>query len=217
MPRLCSTLLLSLLIASVASAVSMNWTPIGKPGNPCDPQSQGCFGAVPYYYQIGTYEVTNAQYAEFLNAKAATDPLFLYSTSMGNSSFGGITRSGSSGSYTYSAKPGRENMPVNFVSFYSTLRFVNWMNNGQGSGDTEMGAYTLLGGTETPTNGTTVTRNPLATIVVPSENEWYKAAYYDPSPSIYFAYPAGTSAQTSCAAPSAAANQANCFRQPSPT
>ena len=92
--------------------------------------------------------MTNAQYAEFLNAKAATDPLGLYNTSMGSdATFGGITRSGVSGSYTYTAKLGFENKPVIYVSFYDALRFSNWLNNGQGSGDTETGAYTLLGGT----------------------------------------------------------------------
>ncbi len=138
-----------------------------------------------YDYLIGTYEVTNAQYAEFLNAKAASDPLGLYNTSMGdpstNSTFvghGGITRSGSSGSYSYSAIAGRGDMPVNYVSFYDSLRFANWLNNGQGSGDTETGAYTLLGGTAAPSNGMTVTRNAGATIFLTSENEWYKAAYY---------------------------------------
>src|SRR5262245_37893506 len=40
-PRLCSSLLLSLVVASSASAVTMSWTPIGNPGNACDPQSQG--------------------------------------------------------------------------------------------------------------------------------------------------------------------------------
>jgi hypothetical protein len=53
----------------------------------------GCFRAVAYKYYVGTYEFTNAQYVEFLNAKAATDPLGLYNTSMG-SGFGGITRTG---------------------------------------------------------------------------------------------------------------------------
>src|SRR5262245_42145673 len=122
-------------IASSASAVTMAWTPIGNPGNACDPQgADGCFGSVPYSYFIGTYEVTNAQYAEFLNAKAASDPLALYNTSMGNPSvgvWGGIARTGSSGSYSYSPIPGRENMPVNYVSFYDALRFANWLNNGQ--------------------------------------------------------------------------------------
>ena len=38
------------------------------------------------------------------------------------------------------------------------------MNNGQGTGDTETGAYTLLGGTAAPSNADTVTRNTGATI-----------------------------------------------------
>jgi formylglycine-generating enzyme required for sulfatase activity len=212
MPRLCSILLLSLLIASSASAVTMAWTPIGNPGNACELYAGvGCFGAVAYDYSIGTYEVTNAQYAEFLNAKAASDPLGLYNTSMG-SGFGGITRSGSSGAYSYSEIAGRGEMPVNFVSFYDTLRFANWMNNGQGSGDTETGSYTLLGGTPTPTNWNTgVTRNPGATIVLTSENEWYKAAYYDAGTASYFDYPAGSNVQTACSSPTATPNSANCY------
>ena|SRR5262249_6720724 len=209
MPRLFSSLLLSLLIASSASAVTMDWTPVGNPGNACDTQLEGCFGAVNYSYSIGTYEVTNAQYAEFLNAKAASDPLGLYNTNMG-SGMGGVTQSGVPGSFTYSAISGRGDMPVNFVSFYDTLRFANWMNNGQGSGDTETGSYTLLGGTATPSNGNTVTRNPGATIVLTSENEWYKAAYYSALGMSYFDYPAGSDTQTTCATPTATPNSANC-------
>jgi hypothetical protein len=64
MPRLRSSLLLSLLFASSASAVTMNLTPIGNPGNACDPSNtslglvSGCWGSVSYAYHIGTYEVT---------------------------------------------------------------------------------------------------------------------------------------------------------------
>jgi formylglycine-generating enzyme required for sulfatase activity len=216
MPRLCSTLLPSLLIASSASAVTMDWTPIGNLGNACDTQSQGCFGAVGYDYSIGTYEVTNAQYVEFLNAKASSDPLALYNTRMGDPStgpsgnYGGITRSGGSGSYTYSAIAGREDMPVNYVSFFDALRFANWMNNGQGSADTETGAYTLLGGSGVPSNYTTVTRNGGSTIVLTSEDEWYKAAYYDAPSSSYLDYPAGSNTPTTCSTPTAAANRSNC-------
>ena len=199
MLRLCSSLLLSLVIgSSAASAITMDWTFVGDLGNACDPQQQGCFGAVEYAYNIGTYEVTNAQYAEFLNAKATADPLVLFDARMAENTgpprAGGITRNGSDGSYTYSATPGRENMPVNWVSFHDAVRFANWMNNGQGSASTETGAYTLLGGTPTPSNGTTVTRNGGATIVLPSEDEWYKAAYYDPSNASYSPYPTGFAA-----------------------
>ena len=193
-------------LAPAATAVSIDWTSVGNPGNAAD--STG-FGAVGYTYQIGTYEVTNAQYAEFLNAKAAADPLALYNTAMGGGS-GGITRTGVSGSFTYSAITGRGDMPVNRVSFYDALRFANWLNNGQGSGDTETGAYTLLGGTATPSNGTTVTRNGGATIVLTSEDEWYKAAYYSALTTSYFDYPAGSDTQTTCATPTATANRANC-------
>jgi formylglycine-generating enzyme required for sulfatase activity len=207
MARLCSSLLLSLGIASSASAVTMDWTPIGNPGNACDGWPQECIGAVGYAYSIGTYEVTNTQYAEFLNAKAASDPLELYAAQMG---FGGITRSGISGAFTYSVIAGRANMPVNFVSFYDALRFANWMHNGQGSGSTETGAYTLLGDTPTPSNGTTVARNAGASIFLPSEDEWYKAAYSSALTTSYFDYAAGSNTQTVCATPTGTANRANC-------
>jgi len=211
-----ATGLLSLLVVAVvsigtsASAVPIDWTPVGNPGNAADNTG---FGAVGYAYNIGTYEVTNEQYAEFLTAKAAADPLGLYDTGMGSDAspnFGGITRTGSSGSYTYSTIPGREKMPVNLVTFYDALRFANWLNNGKGSGDTETGAYTLLGGTETPSNGTTVTRNAGATIFLTSENEWYKAAYYNAISTSYFDYPPGSDTQTTCSGPTAVANRANC-------
>ena len=209
--------LLSLLIASSASAVTYEWTPVGSPGNACDPQSQGCFGAVDHEYSIGTYEVTNLQYTEFLNAKAAaSDPYGLYNTEMGDGgsgAHGGITRIGSEGSYTYFTTEYRREKPVNWVSFYDAMRFANWLHNGQGDGDTETGAYTLLGGTPEPSNGTTVTRNEGARVFVPSQDEWYKAAYHDALDTCagdYCAYPAGSSTQTTCAPPSATANRANC-------
>ena len=212
---------ISLILAagSSSSAVTMDWTPIGDPGNACDPQSQGCFGSVPYSYYIGTYEVTNAQYAEFLNAVAGEFDIWqLYNPKMANSSLevfglGGITRSGSSGNFTYTAIAGRENLPVNYVSFFDALRFANWMHNGQptgapGSGTTEDGAYTITLDHGIPVSS--IVRNPSATFVLPTENEWYKAAYYDSVSASYFDYPAGSDAQTICATPRAAPNRANC-------
>jgi formylglycine-generating enzyme len=195
------------LVAASAGAASIDWVTVGDPGNAADTTG---FGAVDYTYQISKYQVTNAQYAEFLNAKAASDPLGLYNTSMGSSSLGGITRSGSDGSFSYAVQSGMADKPVNFVSFFDALRFTNWLHNGQGSGDTETGAYTLLGGTALPSNWDTVTRNAGAGIFLTSEDEWYKAAYYDALSASYFAYPAGTDTETVCAAPGATPNTANC-------
>ena len=113
---------LMLFVAIPARAVvTIDWVTVGNPGNACDTQPQGCFGSVANAYRISKFEVSNSQYAEFLNAVAATDPNALYNTNMSDPNapnFGGITRSGSSGSFSYSAIAGREDMPVNSVSFY---------------------------------------------------------------------------------------------------
>lgn len=165
--------------SAAALAATISTVPIGSVGNAPDPQTG--YGAVSYNYRIGTTEVTNSQYVAFLNAKAASDPLELYNPDMGSNARGGITRSGTAGSYSYATKENMGNKPVNYVSWYDTIRFANWLNNGQGSGDTETGAYTLLGGTPMPSNGPTITRNSGATWFLPSENEWYKAAYHQPA------------------------------------
>jgi formylglycine-generating enzyme required for sulfatase activity len=176
--------LVALVFFLPAQAVTIDWMYIGDSNNPADTatnclNSAANCGSVDHAYSISKYETTNAQYGEFLNAKAASDPLGLYNTDMGsNASFGGITRSGVSGSYTYAAKVGFENKPVIWVSFYDALRFANWLNNGQWSADTETGASTLLGGTATPSNGPTVTRNPGAITFLTSENRtaaWCRA------------------------------------------
>jgi formylglycine-generating enzyme required for sulfatase activity len=66
------------------------------------------------------------------------------------------------------------------------------MHNGATSGsDTENGAYTLQGGTVIPSNLNTVTRNASAKVALPTENEWYKAAYYLGSGTSYALYPMG--------------------------
>src|SRR5262244_2191495 len=86
-----------------APAVTVDWVDVAGPANACDVQPQGCFGAVAAAFRIARTEVTNAQYAEFLNAVAQDDPNALYNTSMASSGagHGGITRSGSPGSYHY--------------------------------------------------------------------------------------------------------------------
>src|SRR6266542_693454 len=138
--------------STALGTVTVQWVPVGNAGNAADLATG--YGAVTSSYFIGKYEVTNSQYAAFLNSKAASDPLGLYNGSMGLNSMGGIVRSGGGGEggYTYSAKSGYENQPVVYVGWYDAVRFANWMNNGQGNGDTESGAYTLVGGTAVPSN-----------------------------------------------------------------
>jgi formylglycine-generating enzyme required for sulfatase activity len=199
-----------LVVGSAQPSTAIEWVAIGDPGNADDTQPQGPFGGVDYAYSISKFETTNAEYAAFLNAKAASDPLGLYDPSMGTDAHGGITRTGSSGSYTYTTKAGFEDEAVNFVTFYDALRFANWVHNGEGSGDTETGAYTLLGGTETPSNGSSIVRSPAATVVLPNQDEWFKAAYYNGTGDLYYDYPTGTDAVPTCGSPTATPNRANC-------
>ncbi len=101
-------------------------------------------------------------------------------------------------------------MPVNYVSVWDAMRFANWLHNGQGNGDTETGAYTLLGGTPAPSNRGTLKRNAGATVFLTSVHEWHKAAYYDAGSASYVDYPAGSDTPSTCASPTATANSANC-------
>ncbi len=100
---------------------------------------------------------------------------------MWSSSYGcKIQRSGTPGSYMFSVAAGYANRPVNYVSFWDACRFSNWLHNGQptgaqGTGTTETGAYTLGG--YNGDDGRTIQRNAGAKWAVPSEDEWYKAAY----------------------------------------
>jgi formylglycine-generating enzyme required for sulfatase activity len=208
--------------AADARAVTIAWSPVGNPGNAADPATGSLYGAVGYSYNIGTYDVTNSQYVEFLNAKDpnGTSPLQLYNGNMSSSPYGGINYSaGNANSSKYSVMSGDGNHPVNFVTFYDTLRFANWLNNGgQTNSDTESGAYTLQGGTPTPSNANTITRSATATVFLPSENEWYKAAYYDPrttaqggppSDSHYWLYPTSSNTAPTSSFPTATPNSAN--------
>jgi len=206
-------------LATDAWAVTMSWSYVGNPGNAADSadgdyQTPGVqnFGAVPYSYNIGTYDVTNSQYVEFLNAKdpRGANSLGLYSSRMSNAVYGGINfNSGNANGSKYSVISGDANHPVNSVNWYDAIRFANWMNNGQGNGDTETGAYTLLGGTPVPIAGWNITRNAGATVFLPSENEWYKAAYYNAATSSYFLYPTSSNTFPTASGPTALPNHAN--------
>ncbi len=179
---MCYTALASLLglCAAASAEVVIDWALVGDPGNTPDTRyATPGYGGVDYEYDIGKYEVSNAQYCEFLNAVASLeDPAGLYNLHMAGT-YGGIERTGTPGAYSYGPKDGDANWltkPVNHANWYDAARFANWLHNGQPTGvqsdaTTEDGAYDIsLGGD--------VTRKPGALVALPSEDEWYKAAYY---------------------------------------
>ena len=171
------------LISSASATVTMDWVTIGNANNAADPATGSLYGAVDHAYRIGKYEVTNAQYGEFLNAKGQSNANSIYNTNM---PFYGITQSGNSGSFSYTVTTALANHPVVYVSWFDAARFANWMMNGQGNASMETGAYTL----NNATSGI-ITANIGAQVYIPSENEWYKAAYYNAANASYSLYPNG--------------------------
>jgi hypothetical protein len=153
---------------------SIDFTKIGDAGNAADTTG---YGAVGYNYNIGTYEISLSQ------IEAAGIP--------------GVTASGSSGL-----------QPASSISWYQAAAFVNFLNTSTG----HQAAYNLTynGG---PNNFTMLLwdagqpgydpnnrfRNSLATYFLPSENEWYKAAYYHAPTSSYNYYPTGNNPPTAVA------------------
>jgi formylglycine-generating enzyme required for sulfatase activity len=174
--------------------IQIEMVTVGNRGNAPDTQwSSPDHGAVDYNFRIGKYEVTNAQFAAFLNAAAKSDPNGLYeagSPSSPTDTTNDIQRMGSSGNYVYSVAANQANRPAQYLSFWSAARFSNWLHNGQptgpqGPGTTEDGAYINIG------NELTFTRQPDARFWIPNQDEWYKAAFHknDGVTGNYWGYP----------------------------
>jgi len=198
-----------MLAASAATAdvfnmggglTSLEFVTVGNPGNAKDNLRGTAYkpycGAVAYTYDIGKYEVTAGQYTAFLNAVAKTDTYGLYNAQMDTNAQGcQITQHGASGNYTYdfSGRPsGLEsdwvNRPVNYVTWGDAARFANWLTNGQLTGNqdlttTEGGSYYLNGAITRAALMAVTRKSPPqgGQYYIPTEDEWYKAAYYDPN------------------------------------
>lgn len=149
---------------------------VGDPGNAADTNGNG---SVANLFRMAKYEITNRQYADFLNSVGLDDPNALYSEDMTDSDRGGILRGGAPGSYVYWVKASFGDKPVNFITWLDAARFCNWLHNGKPSGPqgpmtTEAGTYTM----SFPNDQ--IVREPGARWFIPTSDEWYKAAYYDP-------------------------------------
>lgn len=180
------------LVAGVAPALDLQWVAVSDPGNP--PDRKG-YGGVAYTFEITKTEITLGQYAEFLNAVAASDPHGLWSPALKNAPTASmkrervlIDRQGEPGAYRYVVTPEFSSQPASEINFFDAMRFANWLHNGMGSGDTESGAYNI------PESKGLGVHQPGARVWIPTEDEWYKAAYHQPAskggpPSGYWRYP----------------------------
>lgn len=155
--------------ADIVRGIDIDFVTIGNAGNPGDTRTiypnsanpYGC-GEVSYEYQIGKYEITNGQWDAFV--LMAGDPTGNPSEAYNNNPLTSWTGS---------------NIPANGVSWYEATQFCNYLT----SGDKSRGAYQFSGTNTNPGDFLGVDRDAaVATYetvyVIPTEDEWYKAAYY---------------------------------------
>ena len=143
----------------------MNFVTIGNPGNA--PDTTGVpnpAGAVAYSYRMSTYEVSESM----------------------------INKANADGGLGITKDIRGDNKPATSVSWNEAARFVNWLNVSSGSvaaykfsiqpGEAGYGAnanIALWTSGEAGYNADNLFRNSNAKYFLPSENEWFKAAYYD--------------------------------------
>jgi hypothetical protein len=170
-------------------------------------------GGVDYTYGIGEFDVTVSQYVTFLNT---VDPRGknlhdLYNDDMSPTNwpqYGSVrfTSSATNSQHYSVAYPQWADKPFNFADFRREARFANSLTNGKvlskkssSSGSFKYVTYTVRLSPRTETgmyklSNQATTRNKSSGFVISSNNEWVKAAYYDPKgggTDSYWAYPTG--------------------------
>jgi len=146
----------------------IDFVTIGNPGNADDTTgSPNPAGKVEYAYRMGQFEIS-----EDMIDKANT---------LGGL---GITKD--------TRGPDK---PATSVSWFEAAQFVNWLNTSSGSTEAykfNAGNIELWQSGDAGYNPNNLYRNSLATYFLPSMDEWYKAAYYDPTGGVYYDYPTGS-------------------------
>jgi formylglycine-generating enzyme required for sulfatase activity len=157
---------------------AIEFVTVGDPGNAADTAgSPVAAGSVPYTYRIGKYEISE----EMIDKANALGGL-------------SITKDGRA-----------PQKPATNVNWNEAARFVNWLNVDQGfqpaykfatqpgeSGYSADANIELWQPSDAGYNPSNLYRNSLARYFLPTVDEWYKAAYFDPIRSVYYDFPTGS-------------------------
>jgi sulfatase modifying factor 1 len=181
--------------AQVTRQDGLEFVSIGAPGNPTwrgtgAPVNDYAIGrgSVSYAYRIGRYEVTSAQWVEFLNAgldRPSNDTLPWIDTP---AFWGGArTTPNNPNGFRWNVSAANAMLPANGIGWRTAAMYCNWLTNDKrtdraafltGAYDVSTFGYTPFGTlTDQPT------RSPTAKYWIPSLDEWIKAAHYDPNKS----------------------------------
>jgi len=143
------------------------------PGNPNDDEYASPFGGVAYGFRMGTYEVSEDM----------------------------ITKANAEGGLGITKDTRGVDKPATSVSWNEAARFVNWMNTSRGFSAAYK--FTLQPGGigynananislwqigDAGYDASNPYRDSRAIYFLPSENEWYKAAFYSGSGTTYYDY-----------------------------
>ncbi len=154
----------------------MDFVTIGNPGNAADTWGNpNAAGSVGYIYDIGKFEVSE-------------DMITKYNANFGTANNLVITKDTRG-----------TNKPATSITWNEAARFVNWLNTSTGN----QAAYkfttsgvndnlVLWSSVDAGYDANNQYRNSLAKYFLPSYNEWYKAAYYDPNETRYWAFTTGS-------------------------
>ena len=151
---------------------TIDFVEIGNPNNVADTTG---YGSVGYIYNLGKYEVSRDMINKANSAEGLGITLFDMTSYGGN----GV------------------NSPATGISWYEAAKFVNYLNTSQNkqaaySFDVS-GEFQLWGASQY--NGSNPYRHKDAYYFLPSVDEWYKAAYFDPNKTGgpgYWLYPTGS-------------------------
>ena len=159
-----------------ANAFSIDFVEIGNPGNlplngtypinpfSPDPPSGRAFsnGSVGYIYNLGKYEISRDSITKANSIGNLGLTLFDGSEYGGNGSF----------------------KPATGINWFEAAKFVNWLNTSTGSQEAykfdEFGNFRLWENGDIGYQANNPFRNSLAKYVLPTKDEWYKGAFYDP-------------------------------------
>ena len=151
---------------SGANSFTIDFVTIGNAGNADDDTG---YGGVGYTYRIGVNEVSRGMINAY-NTLSGVPTLTM--SDMSSSGGNGVNR------------------PASGISWNEAARFVNWLNTSKGfSAAYQFDAtgfndnIALWESGDTGYDAANPFRNANAHYYLPSEDEWYKAAYYDPNKS----------------------------------
>jgi len=180
----------SAALSQVVPNYDFDWATIGDPGNRAYPGDEfgqlAGRGSVDYEYRIGRTEVTTAQWMEYVNTfSTQSDELRSFGTPFAWGAVVDESYSGPRQRWVLSSSFGDAGRVGVFgITWRQAAEYVNWLDNNKSSdlSAIQNGAYDTSTFATLPDGSFTdqATHNPDAKFWIPTQDEWLKAAHYDP-------------------------------------